>query len=157
MKRLIALFAVALALAGAASAQNAPTPPAQGSAQAAGQTVKLAGKLEVINGMIGLKADGVSYYLPRLRELVGFVKELQEGAAVKLEGYAYPIPSQAGFSVLMVTKLTIGTKDYDFSQGGFGPFGGKGMRGGRGGRGGMMGGGYGEGPRGGGMMGGPCW
>jgi hypothetical protein len=163
MKRFIALCVVASALAGAAAAQNSPAPTAQGTVQAAQQIVKLSGKLEVINGMIGLKADGVSYYIPRLRQLVGFVKELQEGASVKLEGYAYPIPSEAGYSVLMVTKLTIGAKDYDFSQdGGFGPFGGKGMRGfGRGG----MGGGRWEGPRGGmrggqrggGMGGGPRW
>jgi hypothetical protein len=143
MKRLIGVGIVALALVGALAAQSAPPPPAQ-NAQA---VVKVAGKLELINGHIGLKADGVSYYIPRIRQLVGFVKEVQEGAAVKVEGYAWPLPNQSGVSMLALTKLSIGGKDYDFDQAmGRGPFGGGGMRGGmRGGRGqGMMDGGYGE-------------
>ena len=129
MKRLIGVC-MALALAGALSAQTAPSAPPAPNAQ---PVIKLAGKLELINGHIGLKADGVSYYIPRLRQLVGFVKEVQEGAAVKVEGYAWPLPDQAGISVLAITKLSIGGKDYDFDQGmGNRPFGGKGMRGPRG-------------------------
>jgi hypothetical protein len=148
MKRIFVVCIAFLALSGALSAQAAPAAPQSPAAQAAQSIVKLSGKLEVINGMIGLKADGTSYLIPNLSRLVGFVKELQEGAAVKVEGYSYPIPAQAGFAMLHATKLTIGTKDYDLGQaGGFGPFGGKGMQGGRGGwggdrgRGGMMGGG----------------
>jgi hypothetical protein len=143
MKRIIGVCIAALALAGVASAQAAP--PAQ-------PVVKLSGRLEVINGHIGLKADGVSYYIPRLRQLVGFVKEVQEGASVKVEGYAWPVPNQSGVSMLAITKLTIGGKDYDFSQD-QGPLGGKGMRGGKRGGGGPgmggpgMGGGMGRGQR----------
>jgi hypothetical protein len=150
MKKQIVACLAALAIAGTAVAQAGPAQ--QAPAAAAQQLVKLSGKLEVINGMIGLKADGTSYLLPHLGQLVGFVKELQEGASVKVEGYAYPVPSQAGYSMLALTKLTIGGKDYDFGKAdGFGPFGGRGMGygagGGRGGRG-MMGGRMGgNGPR----------
>ncbi len=146
MKRLLAACIAALALSGAVAAQTAQAAPAP-AAQNQQTLVKLSGKLELINGEIGIKADGTSYYAPQLMRLVGFVKDLQEGAAVKLEGYAFPIPGQNGYSMLQLTKLTLSGKDYDFSQAG-----GRGMRGAKGGglRGGMMGG------RG-GMGGGPRW
>jgi hypothetical protein len=146
MKKLIVVCIASLALAGVLAAQAAPAAP-QATVQAAAQVVKLSGKLELIDGTIGLKADGVNYYIPSLSRLVGFVKDLQEGVSVKLEGYAYPVPSKSGYSMFHPTKLTIGTKDYDLGQAdGYGPFGGKGMRGGMGGRGGMMDG-RGVGPR----------
>ena len=158
MKKVIVVLIAALALTGIAVAQSAPC-AADSQALDAKKIVKLSGKLEVINGMIGIKDSGTSYVVPRLSELVGFVKELQEGASVKLEGYAVPIPArasaQASFSILMVTKLTIAGKDYDFS-----PLFKDGMRGGmrgegRGGRGGCGGCDGGErGGKGGGRMGG---
>ena len=165
MKKAIVVLIAALALTGIAVAQSAP-PAADGQALDVKKIVKLSGKLEVINGMIGIKDGGTSYVVPRLKELVGFVKELQEGASVKLEGYTFPIPprvsAQANFSILMVTKLSIAGKDYDFSpmfKGGMrGGMRGEGRggrgrcerceRGERGGRGGMGGGG---------MWGGPDW
>jgi hypothetical protein len=141
MKRFLVVLVAALALTGVAAAQNAP------------QLVKLSGKLEVVNGMIGVKDGGTSYLVPRLRGLVGFVKELQEGTAVKLEGYPRPIPttdaSKGNFAMLMVTKLTVAGKDYEFS-----PMFRQGMRGGKGGgqgcgQGGGQGGGQGCGQGGG--------
>jgi hypothetical protein len=48
------------------------------------QVATISGKLELIDGMIGLEAGGVSHYTPRLRQLVGFVRDLQEGATVTL-------------------------------------------------------------------------
>jgi hypothetical protein len=161
MKKRIVAIVASLALAGAiavqaASAQAAPAQTAPAASQAAAQqVVKISGKLELIQGTIGLKADGTSYLVPSLERLVGFVKDLQEGTAVKLEGYAYPVPNQAGYSMFHPTKLTIGTKDYDLGQArGSGPFDGKALRGGRGG---MMGsrGGMGQGGMGGGR--GPRW
>jgi hypothetical protein len=120
MKKLFVALIAALALAAVATAQSAPPPPdLDGQAQKAQQLVSLSGKLEVIDGMIGIKDGGTSYIVPRLRALVGFVNELQEGASVRLEGYAFPIPSRVsslpGYSMLAVTKLTIAGKDYDFS------------------------------------------
>jgi hypothetical protein len=152
MKKLIFLCIAALALSGAAMAQS---PDSAQNKPAQIQT--LTGNLELIHGVIGLKSDGTSYYIPRLRQLVGFVKEVQEGAAVKVEGYAYPIPKQPGYAFFAVTKLSIAGKDYDLSQDGFGPFADRGMGGRmRGGmRGGMWGGNR-EGPRG-GMGNGPSW
>ena len=121
MKRMLLAALAIFAIAATSSAQSpAPAAPVQGQAQ----TTTISGKLELIDGIIGLKSGGISYYVPRLRQLVGFVKDLQEGAAVKLEGYAYPLPNRAGYSFFMVTKLTFGAKDYDLGQpGARGPFG----------------------------------
>lgn len=158
MKRILFGCIAALALAGAASAQTTATPPGTQPKNQPAQTITVSGKLEVVNGFIGMKADGVSYILPRLRMLVGFVPAIQEGAAVKVEGYAYPIPArdaprdaprdaqkdapQSGYAILAITKLSIGGKDYDFTPfEGRGPFGGRGGMMGRG----MRGGPWGEG------------
>lgn len=142
MRRILLGCIAAFALAGAASAQTTATPPGEQPKNPPAQTVTVSGKLEVVNGFIGIKTDGASYILPRLRMLVGFVKEIQEGAAVKIEGYAYPIPSwsssQGGYSILAITKLSIAGKDYDFGQfGGPFPFGRRGGMMGRGMRPGM--------------------
>ncbi len=62
MRRILLGCIAALTLAGAASAQTTATPP--GAAQPRNppeQTVTVSGKLEVVNGFIGIKADGVSY------------------------------------------------------------------------------------------------
>jgi opacity protein-like surface antigen len=137
MKRICLAALAALIIAGTASAQAqaAPTQPPQAQAQ----VTTISGKLELIDGMIGLKAGGISYYTPRLRQLVGFVKDLQEGAQVTLTGYALPLPQRAGYALFAATKLSFGGKDYDLGQS-VGPMGRGWMRGA--GRGGMM-----EGPR----------
>jgi hypothetical protein len=112
MKRIIVVLIAALAFAGVAAAQSAPPPPAPSQAQ----TVKVSGKLELIDGAIGFKAGGKTYFVPRLRELIGFVKDLQEGALVTVEGYERPFPHDSTVSLLMVTKLSFGGKDYDLSH-----------------------------------------
>lgn len=129
MKKFIAIATIALAVASLASAQTAPAAPAA-PAIAAQQTVKVEGKLALINGRIGLKQGDKTYYLNNVGRLSGFVDGLKEGATVKAEGYACPIDSAPEYSNVMVTKLTVGGKDYDLSQGGFGNRGG--MMGGRG-------------------------
>ncbi|MGA2547386.1 MAG: hypothetical protein ABSF43_12605 [Rectinemataceae bacterium] len=112
MKKLFVALIAAIALAGVAAAQSESPSPAHTRPQ----SVTVTGKLELINGEIGLMADGVTYYVPRLRGVVGFIKDLQEGATVTLEGYAHPIRSEAGFSMLMVKKLSIGGRDYDLGK-----------------------------------------
>jgi hypothetical protein len=122
MKKLaIILFAAAVS-AGVASAQGVPSNrPLWSSDQA--QPVKVAGKLVLVNGMVGLQSGGKTYYTPRLGRLAGFIPGLSEGASVSLEGYAFAMPAAPEYSMLAVTKLTVGGKDYDLSAAGFGPFG----------------------------------
>jgi hypothetical protein len=127
------VVALALSIAGGAMAQAAPwSAPAYGQPQ--GKTVTVEGKLALINGIIGVKSGNKTYYTPMIGRLSGFVEGIKEGATVKIEGYEYPIAAAPEYSRLMVTKLTVGGKSYDFGQFAHG-----GMGGGR--RGGMMGGG----------------
>ena len=140
MKKIVAALIVAFALAAVSAAQS----PAPANAQAQ-ETVTVSGKLELIDGYIGLKSGGATYYVRGIERLVGFIKDLQEGAQVKLVGYAYPLGLPSGYSTLIVTKLTVGGKDYDLPKAGM--MGRGGMRGNYGqgmmdmkGRGGAMGG-----------------
>jgi hypothetical protein len=133
MKKTLSALILVLAVAGLAVAQAAPaaSAPAQ-------QTVTVSGKLELIDGFISVKSGGTTYYTRGLNRIVGFVKELQEGAQVKLEGYAYPLGLPSGYSMLMVTKVTVGGKDYELPRAGaLGRFGKAGSMG-QGGRMGMM-------------------
>jgi hypothetical protein len=113
MKKIVAALIVVLAVAGVSSAQTAA--PSQAQAQ---QTVTVSGKLELIDGFISVKSGGTTYYTRGLERVVGFIKDLQEGAQVKLEGYAYPLGLPSGYSTLVVTKVTIGGKDYELPKGG---------------------------------------
>ena len=137
MKKLGIVLVLALAAAGMAVAQTAPAPwgPYRGAPPEA-QLVKVDGRLALINGMIGLKSGGKTYYVPMLTRLTGFMDSIKEGASVRLEGYEYQMPYAPEYYTLMATKLTVGGKDYDLSQ-----YGGYGWHGGNR-RGGMMGWGW---------------
>lgn len=144
MKKAIIVLVVALTAGGVLAAQTAPWgPQGRNQADGQGQTVKVDGKLALINGMIGLKSGNKTYYTPRLGRLAGFVEGIKEGASVKLEGYERQFPAAPEYSMLMVTKATVEGKDYDLGQAGgacgFGNGGGRGPGGA--GKGGMMRGG----------------
>ena len=127
MKRLAIAVMALVAAAGIAAAQTSGTKAAD--AQAAAQaTVKIEGKLALINGEIGVQVKDKTYYLEMPMYLFGFIDGLKEGAQVKLEGYEYSDNRTPGYSYLGVTKLSFNGKDYDLSAYGRGR-----------GRGGMMG------------------
>jgi hypothetical protein len=137
MKKIALALLVALLATGVGFAQtNAPAAQTQTL-----QTVKATGKLELIQGAIGLKANGKTYILPGLGRLAGFIPGVVEGGTVTVEGYERALPYTTDVVMLQVTKLTVNGKDYDLSQ----AWAGKGMMGGYGqmmnGRGGMMRGG----------------
>lgn len=142
-KKIIAALIAACLIAGALTAQTAATVQTQ-------QTVTVSGKLELIDGHIGLKSGGTTYYVQGLGRLVGFVKDLQEGSQVKIEGYAQPLGLPSGYAFLIATKLSFGGKDYDLSMNGrgfnraksFGPAAGPGTMRNLGPRAGNMGRGY---------------
>lgn len=142
MKKAIIVLVVALTAGGVLAAQTMPWGP-QGRNQIQEQTVKVEGQLALINGMIGLKSAGKTYYTPRLGRLAGFIGGVKEGASVKLEGYERQFPAAPEYSMLMVTKVTVDGKDYDLGQFGGGRGCGIGGRRGPGdaGNGGMMRGG----------------
>ena len=142
MKRIVLVLPGALLIAGAAAAQSvAAQPPAQAQAQ----VTKVSGKLELIQGVIGLKSGGKTYLVPNLQRVAGFIKGVEEGGTVSVEGYENALPYTTDVILLHATKLTVGGKDYDLGQQGLGMMGaknaGRGMMGGNmgGQRGGMMG------------------
>ena len=148
MKRIVTLIVVGVIAASAVGAQTwgprgnfAPVGPA---AVQSAETVKVEGKLALVNGMIAVKEKDKTYYVGGLNRLIGFIDGLKENATVKIEGYTIPVAAAPEYAHLRATKLTFNGKDYDLSNTfGRGQMGGQ--MGGRwddrgSGRGGMMGG-----------------
>ena len=127
MKRIAISMMALVAAAGIATAQTSGTKPAD--TQTTQATVKVEGKLALVNGEVGIQLKDKTYYLEMPMYLFGFIDGLKEGAQVKLEGYEFSDSRTPGYAFLRVTKLSFNGKDYDLSA--YGP--------GRG-RGGMMGG-----------------
>jgi hypothetical protein len=149
MKRFALALIGVLLVTGIGFAQSAaPNAPQTAAPNAASQTqvTKVTGKLELIQGVIGIKSNGKTYLIPKLQRVAGFVKGVEEGGTVTVEGYEYALPYTTDITLLQATKLTVGGKDYDLGQQGMGMMGakkaGRGMMQGRmgGARGGMMGG-----------------
>jgi hypothetical protein len=80
------------------------------------ENVTVTGNLTIAQGMIAVKNDNITYLLPGLNRYVGFIDSLKDGASVKLEGSAMSRSPDAKTKVLMISKLTIGGKEYDFGQ-----------------------------------------
>ncbi|MCX7656278.1 MAG: hypothetical protein N2Z76_07110 [Treponemataceae bacterium] len=119
MKRLGAILIIGVLTIGALSAQAfGPGPGGPGATIATQnlQITKIEGKLALVNGLIAVQTGGKTYYLRGINQLVGFIDGLKEGASVKLEGYAMQFPAAPEYYHFMVTKLTIGNKDYDLSN-----------------------------------------
>jgi hypothetical protein len=78
--------------------------------------VQISGKLAWANGRIALLNEGTTYYVSGVRQLVGFVDGIKEGATVRLEGYAANIPAVPDYKFFRTTKMTINDKDYEFAN-----------------------------------------
>jgi hypothetical protein len=116
MKRIALVLAAALIAVGSSFAQSATAPTAATQAT----VTKATGKLELVQGVIGLKSGGKTYLVPRLQRVAGFIKGVEEGGTVTVEGYESSVPFATDVIVLHVTKLTVGGKDYDLGQAGMG-------------------------------------
>lgn len=145
MKRILIIVAAGLIATGSLSAQAFGPGPLAATQTQNLQTVKVEGKLALVNGMISVQSGGKTYYVGGLNRLIGFIDGLKEGSSVKLEGYAVALPAAPEYLHLRVTKLTFNGKEYDLSNsfgrgiGAMGPMGRNGSAGqfnGRGGRGG---------------------
>jgi hypothetical protein len=139
MKKTILPVIFAIALAGLVSAQgfNAPGPGRgpgfgpmaqnQATPPAAPALETLEGKLELVNAAPAIQVGSKTYYVRLPGKLFGFIDGLKEGVQVKIEGYAFPIPSAKDSFGVHVQKLTFGGRTIDFSAG---IMAGKGMPGG---------------------------
>ncbi|GHV28366.1 hypothetical protein AGMMS4952_11830 [Spirochaetia bacterium] len=77
------------------------------------ETVAINGNLQLVEGHIAVVADGKTYFVNGFHHLIGFIDGLKEGAAVRLEGSATPVPLNSSARFLRATKLTINGKTYD--------------------------------------------
>jgi hypothetical protein len=105
MKRIFGLVWVLSSMA--LWAQPAPPTPVSSEIRS------LTGSLEVVQGRIGIRTDGTSYILSGISQLVGFVDDLKEGAAVTVEGFSAAPPMYDGIQVFRVVRLTIGESVYE--------------------------------------------
>ncbi|MDR0599512.1 MAG: hypothetical protein LBG84_05450 [Treponema sp.] len=110
MKKITAMFGLAVLVSGLLRAQAAPPPPAP-----AMTTVN--GKLALVNGRVALQNGEDLYYVAGIQRLVGFVEGLKEGAQVSLEGYVRDSRWDAKAKVLLTAKLSIGNRSYDLGLG----------------------------------------
>jgi hypothetical protein len=74
------------------------------------------GTLDIVNGKIAVVADNTTYYDPGLRRWAGLIDGLKIGAAVKLEGWANPLPYAPSYAFFITGKLTLNGKDYTLLQ-----------------------------------------
>lgn len=116
MKRILIIVAAGLIAAGSLSAQAFGPGPLAATQTQNLQTVKVEGKLALVNGMISVQSGGKTYYVGGLNRLIGFIDGLKEGSSVKLEGYAVALPAAPEYLHLRVTKLTFNGKEYDLSN-----------------------------------------
>ncbi|MDR1147630.1 MAG: hypothetical protein LBK66_03250 [Spirochaetaceae bacterium] len=78
----------------------------------AGEEIVLNGSLEWVNGRIAVKANDKTYFVSGIRQLLGFVDGLKEGAQITLAGRARDIPYITEYSFIRAEKVTFNGKDY---------------------------------------------
>ena len=78
------------------------------------ETTSVTGNLTLAQGMIAVKSGDVTYLVPGLFRLVGFIDSLKDGAEATIEGFVMNISEDA--KILHAQKLSIGGKDYDLGQ-----------------------------------------
>ncbi|MDR2796826.1 MAG: hypothetical protein LBB80_00600 [Treponema sp.] len=114
MKKSIFFIVLAVTVGGLLAAQNrnpwgGPDPRWQAAPL---ETLKVTGKLGILEGMIALQDKDISYYVLGIERFIGFIEGLKEGATVTIEGYSRSSPS-GDFRFLRATKLTLNNKEYD--------------------------------------------
>jgi hypothetical protein len=120
MKRTMFFSLLAFGLATLVSAQAWNRQGMGSSPRVPAEKVTVTGSLTIAQGMIAVKSDNITYLLPGLNRYVGFIDSLKDGASVKAEGSAMGRSPEAQTKVLMISKLTIGGKEYDLAQPSFG-------------------------------------
>ncbi|MCL1837190.1 MAG: hypothetical protein FWG46_06570 [Treponema sp.] len=80
------------------------------------ESVSVSGNLAIVRGMIAVTDGGTVYIVDGLHRFVGFIDGLSEGAAVTLEGNAFPGLRDDTVKFLSVQKMTLNGKDYDLAR-----------------------------------------
>jgi len=80
------------------------------------ESVNISGNLTLVRGRIAVISNDLTYFAVGLNRYVGFIDGLKDGAAVTLQGNAFPVPQNEKARFLQVQKLTLAGKDYDLNQ-----------------------------------------
>ncbi|MHB9293535.1 hypothetical protein Holit_02661 [Hollandina sp. SP2] len=112
MKRSLVFILLTVAAGGLLSAQNRNPWGGPDPRSAPLETLKITGKLGIIQGMIALQDKDISYFVLGIDRFIGFIDGLKEGATVTIEGYSRASPN-GEFPFLRATQLTINNKAYD--------------------------------------------
>jgi hypothetical protein len=75
----------------------------------------VSGNLTLVNGMIAVKKDDVTYFANGLNRFTRFIDGIKDGAAVTLEGMAASFPQNEKLKFMIVQKLTLNGKEYDLA------------------------------------------
>jgi hypothetical protein len=127
MKRIV-LLTVAALTAGLVFAQNdggmrgpngGPRQRGGNYRENAGEELVLNGKLEWVNGRIAVKTSDKTYFVSGIRQLLGFVDGLKEGAQITLSGRVRDIPYITEYSFIRAEKVTFNGKDYTLDTGSY--------------------------------------
>jgi len=102
MKKLGLALIIAVLAMGAASAQN------WGGFGSSPQPTAFEGTLQLHNGQIALSTGNTFFYVPELRQYVGFIEELKEGSRISILGYA-------SGNILRPVQFTLAGRSYDLS------------------------------------------
>jgi hypothetical protein len=115
MKRIVLCVFFAAVLSGALSAQE-PGRPDSFRRNRLPEKITLSGSLGLSRGRIALESGGNTYYIAGIDRFVGFIDGLKEGAAVLLEGWAFPLPYSEKEQIFRAAKLSLNGKDYELAN-----------------------------------------
>jgi hypothetical protein len=115
MKRIVLCVFFAAALSGALLAQDSGRP---GSFRQnwPPEKIILSGSLGLSRGRIALESGGNTYYIAGIDRLTGFIEGLKEGAAVSVEGWAFPLRRSETEWIFRAAKLSLNGKDYELGS-----------------------------------------
>ena len=83
-----------------------------------GEELTLNGKLEWADGRIAVKTEEKTYFVTGIRQLLGFVDGLKEGAQLTLTGRAYGVSYIPDYGFFRTEKVSFNGKDYAVNRGG---------------------------------------
>ena len=121
-KRIFLFLLLILGIITIVSAQNRPLPrdwrpnAPSPAPRVNREEVKVSGELTIVQGFLAVKSGDVTYLAMGLQRYIGFIDSLKDGARVTLEGYAFNRPQNEKTKLLLISKLTIGGKDYDLGR-----------------------------------------
>jgi len=113
MKKVFIMLLIGVLITGSVFAQRTERRSAQerGARQnrQSENNITVEGTIKLSNGFVAVESGDNVYIVPMLNRFIGFIYELKEGAAVKIEGTSFR-------NMISPVKVTIAGKSYDFNN-----------------------------------------